>query len=78
VTSPRTKAHRRNRAIARNAGGPASANLTVHAFDAIVVLPVSMIDAVEAAIGEIKSSRADRAPTTGDESRAWRDEGRRF
>jgi hypothetical protein len=33
---------------------------------------------VEAVISEIKATRANRAPTTADELRAWRGEGRRF
>ena len=33
---------------------------------------------VEAVIAEIKAARANRAKTTAEEIRSWRDEGRRF
>lgn len=33
---------------------------------------------VAAVIAEIKAARATRAPTTAEEIRVWRDEGRRF
>jgi antitoxin (DNA-binding transcriptional repressor) of toxin-antitoxin stability system len=33
---------------------------------------------LDAVIGEIKAARSSRAPTTVDELRSWRDEGRRF
>ncbi|MGE0282571.1 MAG: type II toxin-antitoxin system Phd/YefM family antitoxin [Rhizobiaceae bacterium] len=33
---------------------------------------------IEAAIADIRAARANRASTTQDEIRAWRDEGRRF